>query len=573
MNARRIVATVALLIAVVAMVVQWFPAPAPPEAPPAPRPDKRTITTPVVRDPEPAPPAPEPEPLTPPRPRTGRSVTVELSDAPAERYLSAPSTENDAFYRSIVQSEAGGRAQYDVDLGLAAREFVFQSSEFRDEAPADVRDFLTRAVGALASDTTFQHVRTTSEAERALRQAVAAVLAAPPSGSGPLHIGVGEIYTPGAELPRHIGVVGTRLPIAMEPASRSAALGSVWTVRGRLRAPWRDLQALVLKPDGRIVSQMPKIQGDAIEVRVEVGTVPGTVEMQLIGKGPEGPGKLVQMAVEVGQPLPRSYTTRLAPSEKQLQTADDAAAYALQLLNADRARAGVAALRWDAELARIARDHSADMRDHGFFAHLSPTTGLPTDRLTAARYRATASSENLAHNATIFEAEAGLLHSLGHRRNLLDPQMRAVGIGIAGKDDDNGRRSWWVTQLFARPVDDLDVRAEIQRVRDAIAQKRSVTQLGELEPDAQLDAAAEAAAREVLQGQTEDGSAAALAQVRSRGLLRGRIRAWAAQASELEGLRLPESVTSPSARRLGIAVVPDPKSLSGLCAVVLLVAD
>jgi len=574
MTGRSALTILAVVLFAAALVGVFQPPSAPDPQLPAPsasRTRESSVSTTELTMPSPleAPTPAVPKPRWPP----GRAITVELTDVPASQYLQARPTENDAFYRDVVQAVAGSRAQYDVDLGLAAREFVYQAAEFRGEAPSDVRDFLTRGVGALAGDTAFQHVRTTSEADSALRQAVAAVLAAPPSGSGPLHIGVGEIYTPGAQLPRDIGVVATRLPIAMEPAPRTARPGAVWNLRGRLRAPWREIQALVLRPDGRIVTYPPAIRGDVVEVSVDVGAMPGTVELQLIGKGPEGPGKLVQLAVEVGQPLPRRYTTRLAPSEAALRTADDAANYAFELLNADRARHGVRPLQWDAELARIARDHSADMRDHNFFAHVSPTSGLPADRLAAAQYRSTASAENLAHNGTIYEAQAGLLHSLGHRRNLLDPQMQVVGIGVAGKDDDQGRRSWWLTQLFARPVAQLDGRAAAQKLRADIGAKRQQADLGTLEPDADLDDVAQTAAHSVLAGDIDAGPSLALAQARQRGLMRGQLRAWAAQVSDLQAFKLPESVLAASARRLGAAVVQDTRALDGRVAVVLLVGD
>src|SRR6185295_14113766 len=44
-------------------------------------------------------------------------------------------------------------------------------------------------------------------------------------------------------------------------------------------------------------------------------------------------------------------------------------------LNRDRAAQGRARLQWDARLSEVARHHSADMRDHGFFEHESPSTG------------------------------------------------------------------------------------------------------------------------------------------------------------------------------------------------------
>src|SRR5512135_3656843 len=53
-------------------------------------------------------------------------------------------------------------------------------------------------------------------------------------------------------------------------------------------------------------------------------------------------------------------------------------------LNADRKAQGKPALRYDDRLASVARSHSADMRDHGFLDHVSPTTGTPENRLDAA---------------------------------------------------------------------------------------------------------------------------------------------------------------------------------------------
>src|SRR5207245_1324198 len=103
--------------------------------------------------------------------------------------------------------------------------------------------------------------------------------------------------------------------------------------------------------------------GDRVLADVPVGARAGTLEVQLVGQGPQGPGKLVQVQVQVGQDPPRSLQTHLPPDESNLKTADDAARAMFALLNADRAQAGLQALQWDAQLAMIARDHSADMRD------------------------------------------------------------------------------------------------------------------------------------------------------------------------------------------------------------------
>ncbi len=503
----------------------------------------------------------------------GRQVTVELSEPPATAYLAAWPDDNDAFYRKLVTQVSRGRAVYDPDLGRAAREFVFQYTEFGSDPPSDVRDFLLAGSGAIAGDTVFQHLRTTSEAEESLRKAIATVVSEPPSGTGDLHVGVGEIYMTGADLPRHIGVVGTRLPLRLDPMPRRAELGTVWRMSGRLVTPYTGLEALVLRPGGSIESLKPEVQGDLLTLDVAVGDRRGTLQVQLIGEGPSGPGKLVQVQVEVGQDPPRRFTTRIAPDEGGLQTADQAAQYAFALVNADRARHGVPTLLWDDKLAAVARDHSADMRDNGFFGHRSPTTGLHTQRLEGARYRAVASSENLAHNTSIAEAQAGLMDSLGHRRNMLDPKVTHLGIGVVGEEGDDGDRRWWVTQIFSKPVEDLDVSAAATEVLRRVTELRAKEGLTDLQPDSGLDSVAAQAADAALQGELDGVSSRALDRARARGLLKGKLRAWAALVPELDALDLPESAKAASARRIGVGVAQDRRSLDGRVSVVLLVGD
>ncbi len=534
--------------------------PPPPQRPP-----------PVAELPEPV--AETPAPLPGPVVKPGRPVTVTLSEAPALMLQAGVRTDNDAFYQQLVAEVSHGRAIYDPDLGRAAREFVFQYTELGIEPPSDVREFLVLGSGALAGDTVFQHVRTTSEAEAALRKAIGLVVDQPPTGPGPLRVGVGEVFQPGSQYSRHIGVVGTPMPIDLQPMPRRLEPGQVLHIAGQLRGRWKDLHVLVLRPDGGSDTLKPRIEGDRLAVDVPVGDRVGAVDVQLVGDGPGGPGKLVQVRVEVGRAPPRSYTTRLAPDENNLQTADDAARYALDLLNQDRARFSLPALQWDAQLAEIARDHSAEMRDAGYFAHRSPTTGMHTDRMTAAHYRSVASAENLAHNSSVYEAEAGLMHSLGHRRNILDTDVTRVGIGVSGKDDVEGHRRWWITQLFAKPVEDIDVAVELSKLQARIDGRRREGGNAALEFDDALSAVARTAAETALHGEVQGASGKALAMCQDKGLLRGKLRAWAALLPNLAKLELPASVDAGEARRLGLAVVQDPGAGDGRIAVVVLVAD
>jgi uncharacterized protein YkwD len=121
-------------------------------------------------------------------------------------------------------------------------------------------------------------------------------------------------------------------------------------------------------------------------------------------------------------------------------------------LNKDRRRHGLGPLEYDERLADVGRFHSQDMRDHDFFEHESPTTGLLEDRLVRAGYLATEMRENLAIAGDVDAAADNLLESPGHRANILSTTVSHVGIGIVRGDSSGDERALTVTQVFAKPA-------------------------------------------------------------------------------------------------------------------------
>jgi uncharacterized protein YkwD len=118
----------------------------------------------------------------------------------------------------------------------------------------------------------------------------------------------------------------------------------------------------------------------------------------------------------------------------------------LDLVNQERRRAGLFPLREDTMLTRIARQHSRDMFVHGYFCHVAPGGHSPFDRMEAAGIRYVAAGENIALAPTLTIAHQGLMHSPGHRANILNKGYDRVGIGIL----DGGRYGLMVTQDFTR---------------------------------------------------------------------------------------------------------------------------
>ncbi|HET9955123.1 MAG TPA: CAP domain-containing protein [Polyangiaceae bacterium] len=120
-------------------------------------------------------------------------------------------------------------------------------------------------------------------------------------------------------------------------------------------------------------------------------------------------------------------------------------------LNRDRAERGLPPLAYDERLAEIGRFHSSDMRDKGFFAHESPTTGALVDRLNRAGYLFITARENLAEAPDVQKGEDTLLASPGHFANIMAPNISHVGIGIV-KGGLADASNLLITQVFATPA-------------------------------------------------------------------------------------------------------------------------
>src|SRR5207237_8011154 len=122
----------------------------------------------------------------------------------------------------------------------------------------------------------------------------------------------------------------------------------------------------------------------------------------------------------------------------------------LELRQKNRAAAGLPPLAADARLAAVARGHSADMRDHHFFGHISPSTGSAMDRLARAAVVVVRVRENLGRAWSAVELDRGLMGSPSHRANMLADDVDRVGIGVAvgALDGASGTYDLFLTQLF-----------------------------------------------------------------------------------------------------------------------------
>lgn len=116
------------------------------------------------------------------------------------------------------------------------------------------------------------------------------------------------------------------------------------------------------------------------------------------------------------------------------------------LTNAERAAAGCGELRTDERLREAARAHSEDMAANDYFSHTGLDGRSPFERMRDAGY-ANGAAENIAMGYRTPQAVMeGWMNSEGHRANILNCGLTAIGVGLAY--DGSGRPYW--TQNFGR---------------------------------------------------------------------------------------------------------------------------
>lgn len=118
----------------------------------------------------------------------------------------------------------------------------------------------------------------------------------------------------------------------------------------------------------------------------------------------------------------------------------------LELTNEERAKQGLSALVWNDELAAIAQAHCDDMVERNFFDHNNPDGDSPFDRMKAAGISYKVAAENIAAGqASPEDAIDSWMNSEGHRKNILNPDLKELGVGMAR----GGQYGIYWTQNFA----------------------------------------------------------------------------------------------------------------------------
>lgn len=129
------------------------------------------------------------------------------------------------------------------------------------------------------------------------------------------------------------------------------------------------------------------------------------------------------------------------PDPSTRQVPGDTIAAVVAATNAERTSAGCLTLLVDDRINTAAQRHSVDMADRGNMSHIGGDGSTFADRLRAAGYPRPG-AENIAFGQpTAASVVAAWMASPGHRRNILNCEYKAIGIGF------DSRGNYW-TQDF-----------------------------------------------------------------------------------------------------------------------------
>jgi hypothetical protein len=112
----------------------------------------------------------------------------------------------------------------------------------------------------------------------------------------------------------------------------------------------------------------------------------------------------------------------------------------------ERASAGLTPVFASRTLIAVGRAHSEDMRTKMYFSHTNLEGSDPFMRMARAGYRYNTAAENIAQGQrTPQQVMTSWMNSDGHRRNILNGNLRELGVGLSSA-------GFYWTQVFGSPT-------------------------------------------------------------------------------------------------------------------------
>ncbi len=124
----------------------------------------------------------------------------------------------------------------------------------------------------------------------------------------------------------------------------------------------------------------------------------------------------------------------------------------VELVNLRRAEAGIGPVTVDPVLMSCAQQYSETQAAMGRLSHTGPDGSTPGQRLRRCGYNWRHFGENLAAGyVNADEVVAAWMASPGHRKNILNPRVREIGLGYTHRPNDpNYYYDYYVMELGVR---------------------------------------------------------------------------------------------------------------------------
>jgi hypothetical protein len=133
--------------------------------------------------------------------------------------------------------------------------------------------------------------------------------------------------------------------------------------------------------------------------------------------------------------------------------------YLFHAANAERAERGLQPLRWEPTLYRAAFGHAQQMAARANISHQYAGEPELAERGKTAGAQFSRIAENVAEAPNAVRIHEAWMNSPGHRANLLDPQVDAVGISVLQRGG-----QLYAVQDFERTVEALSLDEQEQAV-------------------------------------------------------------------------------------------------------------
>jgi uncharacterized protein YkwD len=353
--------------------------------------------------------------------------------------------------RRIVAAEIAHAA---VAAGLSAPERDFRLDHAADDIARttpedrqpsfDLVAFLLGHYGIVEPEPNLLFARGGSQAgneiAELLRSQVTALLGRQPHS----RLGIGVSH--GKELSVVLALQEHHLELRAVP--RALAAGLVAEIEGRLLHGFHSPKVIVTTPRGYVVEVRVSQAHGRFEAAFSCRRdETGAYQLEIAAEADRGPAVLANFPLYCGVEAP----TRSPPLTLETVEAQDPARAERELLgliNGERTARGLSPLRLDRRLSDVARAHSEEMAATGVVAHLSPRTGNAADRVKKAGVMPILVAENVGRAYSAGQAHRGFMTSPGHRGNVVEPRITAIGLGIVAGRTESGMVPLFVTELF-----------------------------------------------------------------------------------------------------------------------------